>query len=140
MQKINFITHFFLKVLLVILGNMSMSSHPYKMIVSIWKNLWCLSKGKKSVLSLRYCKDITNLLFWLLWEAGYAQPKWYYKSVENFFFLFIGKNQLHPPLFWSYCEDMKTSCFGYFGHTWLRTPKMTVSTCWILQCLCACQK
>ena len=32
-------------------------------------------------------------------------------------------------LFWRYCKDMQTSYFGYFGHAWLYTPKMILSTC-----------
>ena len=50
--------------------------------------------------------------------------------------LFILIHQLHPPCF---SGDMQTSHFGYFGYTWLCTPKMIVST-WKLQCSCACQK
>ena len=59
-KKINFITHFFLKILqrnskLVILGNLSI---PGQMIVSIWGNICHLSAGKKSAsfftLSLSY--------------------------------------------------------------------------------------
>ena len=30
--------------------------------------------------------------------------------------------------------------FGYFGHAWLHSPKMIVSTCRRLQCLSACKK
>ena len=30
--------------------------------------------------------------------------------------------------------------FGYFGHAWLHSPKMTVSSSWRLQCLSACKK
>ena len=41
------------------------------MIVSLWRNLWCLTVGKKSTssftLSLRICKDIADLLFWEFW-------------------------------------------------------------------------
>ena len=43
------------------------------MIVSIWRNLWCPSESKKSTslfpFSLKYCKDISNLVFWVLWEC-----------------------------------------------------------------------
>ena len=35
---------------------------------------------------------------------------------------------------------MQTSYFGYFGHAWLRSPKMIVTTFRKLQCLSACQK
>ena len=43
-------------------------------------------------------------------------------------------------LFWRYCKDMQTSYFGYFGHAWLHTPKMIVSTCTRLWCLSVCKK
>ena len=75
MQKINFITLFFLKVLqrkrkLVILRHLGMPGDTYlKMIVSIWKNLSILSVGKNFssfTYSSRYGKDIANLLFWVL--------------------------------------------------------------------------
>ena len=44
-----------------------------KVLKSTCRKLWCLSACKKSTLSLtsilRYCKNITNLLFWELWEC-----------------------------------------------------------------------
>ena len=49
------------------------------MIVPLWRNLQCLSAGTKSAsfftFFLTYCKDIVNLLFWLLWAcpATYTQ-------------------------------------------------------------------
>ena len=43
------------------------------MIIAIWRNLWRLSVGKRSsssfTFSLRYYKDIVNLLFWVLWAC-----------------------------------------------------------------------
>ena len=43
------------------------------MIITIWKNLWRLSVGKRSsssfIFSLKYYKDIVNLLFWVLWAC-----------------------------------------------------------------------
>ena len=95
---------------------------PYtpKMIVSIWRNLWRLSASKKSTSSftifLVYCKDIVNLLFWVL--RVYL----------------LEKNQLHLSYFSGYIY------FGYFEHAWLHTPKMIVSTCRGLRYLSACQK
>ena len=87
MQKINFITHFYGKILqrnrkLVIFGNLSMLDHTSKMIVSIWKNLWkiwkiwrSLSAAKKSTssftFSLRYWKDIANFFIF-----GYFEQAW----------------------------------------------------------------
>ena len=47
--------------------------------------------------------------------------------------LFAGKKSTSSPmLFWKHCKDMQTY-FGYFGQTWLHTPKMIVSTC-TLEC------
>ena len=72
--KINFITHFVLKILqrnsrLVIFGNLRMPGH----IHFKWRNFWRLSAAKKSnsffTFSLRYCKDIANLLFLLIWAC-----------------------------------------------------------------------
>ena len=31
-------------------------------------------------------------------------------------------------LFWRYCKDMQTYYFRFFGHAWLHTPKMMLST------------
>ena len=55
------------------LGSLDMSGHTHtlKMIVPICRNLWSLSVGKRSIssfkFSLRYYKDVVNLLFWVLW-------------------------------------------------------------------------
>ena len=70
-------------------------------MVSIWLSLGRLSAGKKSAscftFSLRYCKDIVNLLFWVLWTyMAYAHPKWYCQLVENFHVYLHVKNQVHP--------------------------------------------
>ena len=50
------------------------------------------------------------------------------------------KTTSSPMLYWKYCKDMQTSYFGYFGHAWLHTPKMIVSTCTRLWCLSVCKK
>ena len=70
MQKI---THLETNSKLVILGNMGCLPHTHKMTLSLWRNLQRLSVSKKSASSftfsftLTYCKDIVNLLFWVLW-------------------------------------------------------------------------
>ena len=45
-----------------------------------------------------------------------------------------------PMFFWQYCKDMETSYFGLFGHVWIFTPKMVVSTCRKFQCFSKWQK
>ena len=73
------------------------------MIVSIWRNFWCLSAGKKSIssftFSLRYYKNIANLLFWVLWVCLTLHIQWYYQLVEKFCVHPQAKNQLHSPCF-----------------------------------------
>ena len=62
MQKINFITHFFLEILqtnskLVILGNLGMPGDTPKIMVSVWGNIWHLSAGKKHfILGIFLCQ------------------------------------------------------------------------------------
>ena len=42
---------------------------PAKIIVSICKKLSCSSECKKSTSFFRYCKEISNLLFWVIWAC-----------------------------------------------------------------------
>ena len=151
MQKINFITHFFRKVLqrnnqFVILSDFSMSAYTPKMIVSFWRKFWCLSAVKKSfssfMLSLGYCKDIADLL-WVLGTclATHTQSDTI-KCRKLSCFSADKKSCSSSIFFWRYWKHIQTSYFWHFGHAWLRTPKMTVSTCRILQYVCqtVCQK
>ena len=108
-------------------------AHTPKMIVSIWRNLWCLSSGKKSTSSftfcLRYSIDIANLLFWVLWVclATHTQSDTI-NLKKTSACIFIQKNQLHSPHFsGDIAKVMPTSYFQYFGHAWLRTPKLIAS-------------
>ena len=108
-------------------------AHTPKMIVSIWRNLWCLSSGKKSTSSftfcLRYCIDIANLLFWVLWVCLATDTQSDTINLKKTSaFIFIQKSQLHPPHFsGNIAKIMQTSYFEYFGHAWLRTSKLTAS-------------
>ena len=91
--------------------------------------------------SMRYCKDIANLLFWVLWNSRLRKPKVILSICRKFWYLFLGKKLTSfPTFFGGYCKDMPISYFGYFGHVWLRTSKMMVSTCRQLRCLSACLK
>ena len=76
MQKINFITNFFLQILqknskLAILG---MPGHTHLKCQQQYEetlDIYPQATGKRSTssftLSLRYYKDVVNLLFWVLW-------------------------------------------------------------------------
>ena len=103
----NFITPFFLKILQrnskpVILGNLGISSHKLLKRVSIWRKLWYLSAGKKSassfMFSLRHCKYIANLLFWVLTVYLAMQTKVLLSTCRKLPHLQT-KNQLHPTHF-----------------------------------------
>ena len=55
--------------------------------------------------------------------------------------LFAGKKSTSSPiLYWRCCKYMQTSYLEYFGHAWLHTLKMIVSTCTRLWCLSVCRK
>ena len=51
------------------------------------------------------------------------------------------KNQLHPSCLLSdIAKTLQTFYFGYFGHTWLPTPQVILSTCRKRLCLSADKK
>ena len=90
---------------LVILANLIMLGHTHKIIVSMWRNLLYLSKGKKLtpsfMFSLRYCKDIENLLILgTLGMPGYTPPKWYYQLVQEHGPKSRNISDLKEPLFY----------------------------------------
>ena len=91
-----------------------------KTIVSIWRNLWCLSGSKKPTsffpFSLRYF------------------------LVENFRIYLQAKKHLHTPCFSRYIPETQTSYFRYFVHAWLRTLKIIISNRRKFFCFSACQK
>ena len=91
---------------------------------------------------MRYYKDITNLLFWVLWAclATYNQSD--LSTCWKRSCLSAGKISTSSPsiFFWRYCKDMHISYFGYFGHVWLRILKMIVSTRRKFRCLSVCRK
>ena len=115
------------------------------MIVSIWRSLWSLSADKQSTsslkFSLRYCKDIANLLFWDFGHAWLHTLSVMLSPCRKLSCLSSGKKTASSPmLFWRYYKEIQTSYFGYFGHVWLYTPKMILFIYRRLQCLSACQK
>ena len=66
--------------ILVILVNLCMPGNTHlKWQVELWRNLCHLSAGKKSTssftFSLWYCKDIVNMLFWVLWDGWLSTTK-----------------------------------------------------------------
>ena len=64
---------------------------PSKIIVPICRKLSCLPECKKSTSSitcfLRYCKEIANLLFWVIWASLATHLKWYYELKKPLMFI-----------------------------------------------------
>ena len=103
------------------------------MIVSIWKNLWCLSPSY-------FPWDIARIFVILgTWRmAGYAHLKLYYQFVKNLGIYFYAKNFI-PHVFWTIakiCEFLILGTLGMSGHT----HPSNVSICRKLQWLPVCQK
>ena len=104
------------------------------MIVSTWRNLWCLSATKNQPHPSYLLRDIANLLFWVPWAclATYTQS-----NIINLkkTFAFVNKQKINfiPHVL---LETLKRygTYFGYFGHACLRTLKMIVSNCRTLPC------
>ena len=62
------------KNLQTILGTLGMLDHPHENhIISLWQGfmITCVQKIKTSLLNsfLSYCKEIANLLFWVIWAC-----------------------------------------------------------------------
>ena len=99
--------------------------HPPIIIASPCRKLWCLSASKISILfltsSLRYFKDITNLLLWVLWVC-LAKPtkndsinlqkifKQKFSSISHFF---LEALHLKNPAIW-----LDKSISAHISGTW----------------------
>ena len=110
-QKINFITHFFLKILqrnskLVILGNLGVPGHihlkwyyQFKETFDVYlqvENQLHLSEFPGVIFLLqRYCKLVLDTLD----MPGYTHPKCYCQFIENCHVYLQQTNQLYPPFF-----------------------------------------
>ena len=148
MQKVNFVIHFFLKILqrnskLFVLGNLGMSGHTHrKWQYHFEETFHNYLQGKiNSILYifLDIMQRYKVVILGALGMPGHAHPKWYYQFVENFCVYLQVKNQFHSPYFSGDTAKISTN-IGYFGHVWLYITKMIVSTFRRLRCLSACQK
>ena len=109
------------------------------MIVSIWRNLLCLSAGKKSTssftFSLRYLKDVfTKLWIWVLLACLALHTKNLLTCRKVFCVYLQAKKQLHRTCFSGHiAQILKLLILDTLG-------KLIVSTCKRLRCLSAYQK
>ena len=104
------------------------------------KSRWLTQKIETSTHSSfqGYCKDIANLLLWVLWECliititmsftfswsclshcrKYWCPKWWNQLLGNFDVYLPQKSQLHLYLFRDIVKTLQTWFFGNFGNAW----------------------
>ena len=94
--------------------------------------VWYLSAYKKSTSSLpsflRYCKDITSLLFWVFWAFLAMTSRSDTTNLQNTLMLiFMQKIIFIPRLFLEilqrYCKLVILGI--YLGYAWSRPPKAT---------------
>ena len=109
------------------------------MIVSIWRNLLCLSAGKKSTssftFSLRYLKDVfTKLWIWVLLACLALHTKNLLTCRKDFCVYLQAKKKLHRTCFSGHiAQILKLLILDTLG-------KLIVSTCKKPRCLSAYQK
>ena len=102
------------------------------MIVSIWRNIWWLSAGKKStsffMFSLRQCKDIANLFFGYFGHAWLDTPKLILPISRKLLSLSAGKKSTSSPnLFAEMLQRYGKYYFGYFELACICTSKNLVA-------------
>ena len=112
-------------------------SCPPRLIVSTYRKILCLSACKKSTSShpsfLRHCKDITDLLFWVLWACLDITSKITLSACRKSWCLSSCKKScLSPTSFLKYYKDIIKMFFGYFEHAWPHPPKAITAT-WLVK-------
>ena len=151
MQKVNFITHFFLKILqrnskLVILGNLGMPGHTHLKWEYEFEEIFdAYLQAKNQLHSSCFPWDISKILqtfcFGYFRQAWLHKPKMILWPCRNaLVFICRKKNNFIPHVFLETLQGCANSYFGYFEHAWIRTPKMIISTCRKFWCFSACQK
>ena len=150
MQKINFITIFYFKILqsnskLVIWGNFDMPGHTQLWWYLFEVNLDVYLKAKSQLHPLCSPWDIAKALqihcFGYFGHAWLSTFKVVLSTCRKLSCLSAGKTSTpHPTFFFETLQIYANSYFGNFGHTRLRTPNKIPSTCRKLLCLSGCQK
>ena len=116
-----------------------------KIIPSTCRKLSCLSVCKKSTSSLtfflKYCKEIADLLFWIIWACLATHT--YNDSInlkKPLTFICRQKINFTLHVFIEIAKILQTCYFGCFGHAWLCIPKVILSPCRKLLSLPASKK
>ena len=122
MQKINFIPHFFLKILqrnskIVPLGNLNMIGHILlKWQYQFGENFDIYLQAKKKIYPSSFPWDIAKIIRVIrAWLATHTQSDTINLS-KTFMFICRQKVNFIPTFCWRYYKDIQTSYLGYFGH------------------------
>ena len=133
MQKTNFMTHFFFKILqrnskIVILGNLGMPDHTYlKWQYQFEETFDVYLLAKNQLHPSHFPWDIAKILqtcyFWYFGHACLHILKVTLSPCRKLSCYLQAENQLHSSRFSEDidCKGMQTY-FGYFEHAWLHTP------------------
>ena len=111
-----------------------------RLMVSTCRIIWYLPACKKSTSSLlsflRYCKDVTDLLFWVLWACLVMTSKTILPACRRCWCLSSRKKNIFlSTLPWNITKILQICYFGYFGHAKPRPLNAIAPTCRKLWCL-----
>ena len=105
-----------------------------RFIGSTCRKVWSLSACKKSTSSLpsfwRYCKNVTNLLFWVLW--AYLAMTSNFRLQKTLMFIFMQKIIFITHLFLKYYKDIAKLLFLVL---WACLATPTISDTTLLEAL-----
>ena len=88
---------------------------PCLWVIIAHRFTWLVKIGKTS-------NSLKTLWKWL--------RKHIYQFEKSFDVYRLEKNQLHLLRFaWDVAKILQTCCFGYFGHVWIHTLKVILSSC-----------
>ena len=100
---------------LIIFSNFTMPGHTHlKWLYQFYKETFDVYlQVKKSTssftFSLRYCKDIANLLFWVIWYVWLRTSNVILSTCTQYSGLSANKKSTSSSTcFWKQCKDMKT--------------------------------
>ena len=134
MQKINFITHFFLEILHTYFEYFRHDkSHPSNyqiLMVSTCRKLYLHQKSTSSLIYFKeYCKDLAKLdILGTLAMTGPTNLNWLHQIAESVMLICLQKSTSSLPSFLRYCKDFAKCYSKYFGHACMCPPKM-ISAC-----------
>ena len=91
----------------------------------------CMQKNHSFPSFLRYCKDITNLLFWVCWTFLAMTSKNITTSLQKSLMLLIVIPALFLEILQTYCKLIILGTFGNLGHAKQKQYDQTVENSYV---------